>query len=240
MSRENSKKSFSKEELEKIVKLVDKLKNANRKEQKTIREKIRKLGLYWSEITTLPYTVANLEKMFAQGILKLDNGSKAQENEATIETAIVSSSAKTKTSKGRDNSDEYYVIDLCDEVLGMKASRQHKFDFLKGDTGIKLPVDAYYESLNLVVEYHEKQHSEKVPFFDKETKMTISGVPRGEQRKIYDQRRKDVLPAHGIKLVIISYDDFSTSKNKKLSRNKDNDILIVKRILNDYIKLKNR
>ena len=132
-----------------------------------------------------------------------------------------------KEYKGRATSDESYVIDLCDEVLKMKASRQHKFDFLVGDTGYRLPVDAYYESLNLVIEYHERQHTEAVAFFD--NKPTVSGVSRGEQRKIYDQRRAEILPKHGIKLVIISYRDFGTSK--KLQRNRNNDILVVKNLL---------
>lgn len=30
--------------------------------------------------------------------------------------------------------DEIYVIDLCDEILGTKALRQHCFDFLRGDS----------------------------------------------------------------------------------------------------------
>ena len=38
-------------------------------------------------------------------------------------------------------------------------------------------------------------------FFDK--RQTVSGVGRGEQRKIYDQRRRDVLPVNGIKLIEI-------------------------------------
>lgn len=54
---------------------------------------------------------------------------------------------------GRKNSDEYYVIDLCDEVLGKQAIRQCTFDFLRGDTGRKLPVDAFYEELNLHNEF---------------------------------------------------------------------------------------
>lgn len=35
--------------------------------------------------------------------------------------------------------------DLCDEILGAKASRQHTFDFLLGDgiPGRHLPVDAF-------------------------------------------------------------------------------------------------
>lgn len=231
MTDRNSRTTFTEEEYKNIKELMCKLEKANHDKQKNIRAKIRRLGLYWSEITTLPYTVANLEEMFRSKSLKLSkDGTKVQKTKVKS----VSNTAKKTKSKGRINSDEYYIIDLCDEVLGMEASRQHKFDFLVGDADTKLPVDAYYEPLNLVVEYHEKQHSEKVPFFDKDTKITVSGVPRGEQRKIYDQRRQDVLPKHGIKLVIISYTDFDSSKNK-IKRNKDNDILVIKRILNDYI-----
>ena len=37
-----------------------------------------------------------------------------------------------------------------------------------------LPVDAYYEELNLVVEYREKQHTEEIKFFDRSDKITVS------------------------------------------------------------------
>ena len=136
-----------------------------------------------------------------------------------------------KKRKSRADSDEYYVIDLCDEVLGRKASRQHRFDFLTGDTGKRLPVDAYYEDLNLVVEYYERQHSEPIPYWDK--KMTASGVTRQEQRKIYDERRKIILPQHGIALVVINYFDFGTSK--RILRNKAYDIKVVRNLLKVYI-----
>lgn len=138
----------------------------------------------------------------------------------------------------RKDSDEEYVISLCDEVLKLKADRQHRFDFLLGDpspkTGksTKLPVDAYYDQLKLVIEYNERQHTESVPIFD--NRKTVSGVSRGEQRKIYDERRHEVLPKHGISLIVISYSDFGS--NKKLNRNHDKDILIVKKILKEYIK----
>ena len=133
----------------------------------------------------------------------------------------------------RGNSDESYVIDLCDEVLNEKDSRQHRFDFLKGDAGTKLPVDAYYKSKNLVVEYNERQHTESVALFDK--KKTISGVSRGEQRKIYDKRRAEVLPQHGIRLIVISYDDFEYDGAKRLRRDKEHDLEVVKKKLADYL-----
>jgi hypothetical protein len=63
--------------------------------------------------------------------------------------------------------DEAYIIDLCDRVLNLKAKRQHRFGFLGGDAGTRLPVDAYYEELKLVVEYCETQHTNAFPFMDK-------------------------------------------------------------------------
>ena len=33
----------------------------------------------------------------------------------------------------RNLNNETYVINLCDETLGMVALRQHRFDFLRGD-----------------------------------------------------------------------------------------------------------
>ena len=127
----------------------------------------------------------------------------------------------------RSNSDEYYVIDLCDEVLGLEGARQHRFPFLLGDSGRALPVDVYYKELNLVIEYFERQHTEEVKFFNR--RMTVSGVSRGEQRKFYDERRRVELPKHGIKLVILSYTDFGSMK--KLARNRDRDLQVVKTIL---------
>ena len=129
--------------------------------------------------------------------------------------------------KARSDSDEYYVVGLCNEVLGIVGEQQYKFPFLVGDSGRALPVDVYYRKLNLVIEYYERQHTEEVKFFNR--RMTVSGVSRGEQRKIYDERRRTELPKHGIKLVIISFSDFGTTK--KLRRNHDADLLIVKRIL---------
>jgi len=41
----------------------------------------------------------------------------------------------------------------------------------------QLPVDAYYPTLRLAVEYRERQHSEPVPFMDR--RQTVSGCSRG-------------------------------------------------------------
>ncbi len=136
--------------------------------------------------------------------------------------------------------DEHYVLDICDKVLRQTSSRQHKFAFLLGDTnsnGIaaRLPVDAYYEKLKLVVEYRERQHTESVNFFDKPNRMTVSGVHRGEQRKIYDERRRKVIPKNGLALLEISYTDFNYDNQKRIVRNEKNDTEIVRKLLQAYI-----
>ncbi|MEO9168115.1 MAG: hypothetical protein ABI230_06910 [Aestuariivirga sp.] len=140
---------------------------------------------------------------------------------------------------GRSNSDERYIIDICDKMLGRKASRQHRFDFLRGDSrtstvsGRKLPVDAYYDDLKLVIEYYEKQHSESVPFMDK--RMTVSGITRGEQRKKYDQRRRDELPKQGLTLIILDCRNFSIGQSKRLRRELAADESVIRHKLSKYI-----
>lgn len=131
----------------------------------------------------------------------------------------------------RQNSDEAYVLDLCDEILRQKGSRQHKFDFLKGDSGRRLPVDAYYEELKIAIEYRERQHSEPVSHFDKPHKMTVSGVHRGEQRKIYDQRRRELLPQNDIRLIEIDYTLFEYDGRKRILRDGERDLEVVRRIM---------
>jgi hypothetical protein len=75
----------------------------------------------------------------------------------------------------RVSSDEHYIVDLCDHVLGREARRQHTFEFLIGDLGRhgrrgkRLPVDAYYEDLALVIEFMESQHSTEIPFLTSQT-----------------------------------------------------------------------
>src|SRR5215211_1798560 len=39
----------------------------------------------------------------------------------------------TELDRRRAASDEAYVIDLCDEILGERALRQHRFEWLRGD-----------------------------------------------------------------------------------------------------------
>ena len=64
--------------------------------------------------------------------------------------------------------------------------------------------------------------------------MTVSGVSRDVQRRIYDQRRLDVLPKHGIDIVIFRYTDFGSTK--KLTRDVESDLKVIHDKLRKYVK----
>jgi hypothetical protein len=135
--------------------------------------------------------------------------------------------------------DESYVLDVCDHILNCRASRQHRFPFLLGDPGRDgrcrtLPVDAYYEDLGLVIEYWERQHILPTPIMDK--KPTCSGCTRGEQRRRYDERRGTLLPANGIKLVVVRYDELAHTSRGRLRRKDVDDETRLRALLSRFLR----
>ncbi|MEU5095766.1 hypothetical protein [Streptomyces sp. NPDC020996] len=136
----------------------------------------------------------------------------------------------------RDDSDEAYVIGLCNRILAETALTQHRFDWLLGDPGaggrrVRLPVEAYWPGHRLVVEYRELHHDRPVPHFDKPDRLTVSGVHRGEQRALYDARRETEIPAHGLRLVVVRPSDLDADKRGRLRRDEAADLPVLRRIL---------
>ena len=222
---------FTKEEVKEIEKLIELKLKADSVTQKGIRNKIRKLGFYAIDFGLRGgYSVQDFRNAVAINVKRASASIPNPANNNVIKPLKVSNSLKPKK-----QSDEAYIIDLCDEVLKQKAYRQYRFDFLRGDTGVKLPVDAYYPKFNLVIEYYERQHLESVPHFDK--RMTTSGMSRGEQRKLYDERRRIELPKNGIKLMIFDYTEFQHTSSKRLIRDTVNDIKMIKKKLTRHLNI---
>ena len=138
---------------------------------------------------------------------------------------------------GKPQRDELYVLDLCDRILGFGV-RQKTFEWLIGDPSLatgkskKLPLDGYWEKYNLAIEFQEKQHFKPVPFWDQ--KKTASGMTRGEQRKIYDQRKVEKTVAQRIRLLHIRQDAFPMAKGR-IDRDPERDLGILYLILRDVL-----
>jgi hypothetical protein len=237
------KSVFSKAEIKELEELIILRNNTPTNGQKAIRDKMRRIGFYGRDdwgISDLQ--ISDLHSLMEAGLIKVTNEDKSshQKEMITIENDRLGTKVVQSVTSTKINKDEYYILDLCDMVLQQKSLRQHRFDFLLGDANIKgvvvkLPVDAFYPKLNLVIEYCERQHTETVSFFDKPDRLTISGVNRGEQRRIYDDRRREVLREHSISLIEISYFDFNYDSNKRIIRNKEYDKAVISERLKDFL-----
>ena len=210
--------------------------SATRDRQKKIRDQMRKIGFYISDFTSSldGFGLKSFEKLISSGSIEISDKEYSNIPNQNNSKTNISASGKIKEAIN-GSKDEEYIIDLCDRILGEISLKQHRFDFLTGDPNergysAKLPVDAFYHSLKLVVEYREKQHTKSVKHFDKPDRITVSGVHRGEQRKIYDERRRDILPKHGINLVEISFTDFRHNSQKRIIRDTKTDTAILRMI----------
>ena len=56
-------------------------------------------------------------------------------------------------------------------------------------------------------------------------------MPGKTQRALYDARREELIPQHGIPLVIITPQDLASDSRGRLQRKPDQDLLAVQRLL---------
>jgi hypothetical protein len=167
---------FSQHEAREIRALLQCKTSANRSDQKRIRGKLRRdYHFYITDFgVTSGFEPSDFDYLVSSGRVKIVDAGQAPMTGTKAHAAARPEAAGQIAHSGRD---EAYIIDLCDKILGRRASRQHHFHFLVGDTGKPLPVDAYYPALSLAIEYHERQHTESVKLFDRREQS--AGFPEG-------------------------------------------------------------
>lgn len=132
------------------------------------------------------------------------------------------------------NSDEYYLVDLCDEILGEEASRKHIFDSIVGNLHkhgkgrTKLPVDAYYKNLKLVIEFYKDRSETQEEPSEKEQ-------ARVAQITYYDELKKKRILKMELRLLKIKFSRFELNDTGKLIRNTEEDIAVLKNILQEFV-----
>lgn len=157
-----------------------------------------------------------------------------REGEVYAPKEVISSISKKEQNRlNIQNSDEYYLVNLCDTLLKQRASRKHTFDTLvgnlhkRGKGRTKLPLDAYYEELKLVIEFFEKQEDEK--------ELDEKAQARMEQIKYYDAIKKKAILKKELRLIEIKYASFECDEEGKLVRNTENDTVVLTGILKEFV-----
>lgn len=62
-------------------------------------------------------------------------------------------------------------------------------------------------------------------------RLTVSGVHRGEQRALYDERRDTLIPNNGLDLVVIRPADLAADSRGRLHRNRETDLTALRGLL---------
>jgi hypothetical protein len=77
------------------------------------------------------------------------------------------------------------------------------------------------------------QHDQPMPHFDKPDRLTVSGVHRGLQRALYDRRRDEQVPAHGLRLIVVKPADLAADRRGRLLRRREDDLRSLRAIFAD-------
>ncbi|GAA2175679.1 hypothetical protein GCM10009846_26500 [Agrococcus versicolor] len=129
----------------------------------------------------------------------------------------------------RPDSDEHYVLTLCEQIIGLRSLRQYAFDWLRADPDARgsrrrLPVDAYWPERSLVAQYFEGAIR---PLAEIEGEALSD---RTRQRLAYDERRRTQLALYGIQLVEISSEQLA-HRRTRLLRDDVHDRIVLEPIL---------
>lgn len=101
---------------------------------------------------------------------------------------------------------EQYILGQVDKVLGRQYSRllEHTFEWLiNPETGYHLYIDAFYPELALAVEYNGIYHYEDTGF---DNRYSL------EQRQTLDTLKAKLIAEHGLKLLVLRYDEPYSSR----------------------------
>lgn len=103
---------------------------------------------------------------------------------------------------------EQSAIQIVASILQVERVLNNKapFDWLRGDKGTKLRVDAYFPIEKLVLEYHGAQHF-------KPNKLMDRREGRAAQRRKYTRLRQVLIPKNGLELLEIRFDEPLTEEH---------------------------
>ena len=136
-------------------------------------------------------------------------------------------------SKFVEFSDENYLFDLCDQILGQKALRQHLFHF--PDKGRNFPVHGFYPELELALYYRKPPQSEVVTHLKHISWISGRSIHREKEEEGFLQRCREQLSEKGIRFLEIHHSNFSYNKLERLKKDSQQDMTVLKDLLYDFM-----
>jgi hypothetical protein len=114
------------------------------------------------------------------------------------------------------NPSEKFALGLISEITGIDYVPQKKWEWLISNIGTKLPVDGYYEELNLVVEFDGAQHRKPL--------VNMGGIEKYKTQVENDKIKDSKMIEHGIKLLRIDSRESWYDKDYMIDKLKENNI----------------
>jgi hypothetical protein len=113
---------------------------------------------------------------------------------------------------------ENYAIDHVVAILGEQPdARNKRYDWARGDAGTRLPFDAVWESRRLIVEVDGGSTAGLSHTSTRQMSLTVSGVHRGGQRRLYDDRKRTAAREQGYTVVVIPINGTAASRERNSS-----------------------
>lgn len=94
------------------------------------------------------------------------------------------------------------IIDIMAEILEERPHVEFAFDWLRNDRGGVLPVDAYFEKANLVVEYNGVYHYHHTPFMHQKKSL--------QEVQTTDKKKRTAVLNKGIQHIEFAYNEPKT------------------------------
>lgn len=157
MEHENAKMQFSKSQISEIEQLIKNLESASRDKQKAIRDKLRKMGLYWNDFAKgYPYTLENFRSFVKNGTISIKDANPVPTNIRNMSNPTLEHKDDCSFVESlppiADNASEILILGSMPGSLSLKKGEY----YANPNNSFWKIISAIYNNNNPFVDYEEK------------------------------------------------------------------------------------
>ena len=157
MKHENAKMQFSKSQISEIEQLIKNLESASRDKQKAIRDKLRKMGLYWNDFAKgYPYTLDNFRSFVKNGTISIKDANYSPTNSRNMSIPTLEHKDDCSFVESlppiADNASEILILGSMPGSLSLEKGEY----YANTNNSFWKIISAIYNNNNPFVDYEEK------------------------------------------------------------------------------------